>query len=94
VFFGGYSNDLEMIVSQHILMIEVLLFFGYLQTATAVCANIEDWNFLGAVYYIDVTRFTTGYGDFNPKTHLGRSLFCPMAIGGILFVGLIVASIS
>jgi potassium channel subfamily K len=33
-------------------------------------------------------------GDFTPHTHLGRSLFIPMAVGGILFVGLIVASIS
>ena len=41
-----------------------------------------------------MTLFTIGYGDFDPKTHLGRSLLFPMAIGGILFVGLIIASIS
>ena len=30
----------------------------------------------------------------SQHTHLGRSLFIPMAVGGILFVGLIVTSIS
>jgi len=30
----------------------------------------------------------------SKHTHLGRSLFFPMAVAGILFVGLIVASIS
>ena len=36
---------------------------------------------------------TIGFGDFSPKTHLGRSLLFPMAVGGILFLGLIIASI-
>ena len=29
-----------------------------------------------------------------PKTHLGQSLFLPMAVGGILFVGITIASAS
>lgn len=94
VYLGRYSNDFKMTFSQRTLMIQVLLFLGYLLAAAAVYARIEGWDFLDAVYYIDVTLFTIGFGDFSPKTHLGRSLFFPMAIGGILFVGLIVASIS
>ena len=34
-----------------------------------------------------------GFGDYVPKTHLGRSLAFPMVIGGILFVGFIIGSI-
>lgn len=94
VWFGRYSSDFKLTFSQKTLMIQVLLFIGYLLSAAAVYAYIEDWDYLDAVYWVDVTLFTIGYGDFSPKTHLGRSLFFPMAIGGILFVGLIVASIS
>ena len=94
VWLGQYSSDFKLTFSQKTLMIQVLLFLGYLLTAAAVYAYIEDWDYLDAVYWVDVTLFTIGYGDFSPKTHLGRSLFFPMAIGGILFVGLIVASIS
>ena len=94
VWFGRYSSDFKLTFSQKTLMIQVLLFLGYLLAAAAVYAYIEDWDYLDAVYWVDVTLFTIGYGDFSPKTHLGRSLFFPMAIGGILFVGLIVASVS
>ena len=94
VWFGRYSSDFKLTFSQKTLMIQVLLFLGYLLAAAAVYAYIEDWDYLDAVYWVDVTIFTIGYGDFSPKTHLGRSLFFPMAIGGILFVGLIVASVS
>ena len=94
VWFGRYSSDFKLTFSQKTLMIQVLLFLGYVLAAAAVYAYIEDWDYLDAVYWVDVTVFTIGYGDFSPKTHLGRSLFFPMAIGGILFVGLIVASVS
>ena len=75
-------------------MVQVIFFLGYVLAAAAVYAKIEDWDYLDGVYYIIVTLFTIGFGDFTPKTHLGRGLFFPMAVGGILFVGLIVASIS
>lgn len=94
VWLGQYSSDFKLTFCQKTLMIQVLLFLGYLLSAAAVYAYIEDWDYLDAVYWVDVTLFTIGYGDFSPKTHLGRSLFFPTAIGGILFVGLIVASIS
>ncbi len=94
VWFGQYTSDFKLTFSQKTLMIQVLLFLGYLLSVAAVYAYIEDWDYLDAVYWVDVTLFTVGYDDFSPKTHLGRSLFSPMAIGGILFVGLIVASIS
>lgn len=45
------------------------------------------------VYFTIVTLFTIGFGDYAPATHLGRGLLFPMAIGGILFVGLIIGSI-
>ena len=94
VFLGRYSHDFKLTFSQRTLMFQVILFLCYLLSAAAVYARIEDWDYLDAVYYVDVTLFTIGFGDFSPKTHLGRGLFFPMAIGGILFVGLIIASIS
>ena len=45
------------------------------------------------VYFTIVTLFTIGFGDYVPTTHLGRSLLFPTAVGGILFVGLIIGSI-
>lgn len=88
-----FSRGYKLTMSQRSLMLQTLLFLGYLLAAGAVYSNIEDWEYLDAVYYVNVTLFTIGFGDFSPKTHLGRSLFFPMAVGGIIFVGLIIASI-
>ena len=94
VYLGRYSRDIKLTFSQRTLMVQTILFLAYLLAAAAVYSRVEGWEFLDAVYWADVTIFTIGYGDFSPKTHLGRSLFLPMAVGGILFVGLIIASVS
>lgn len=94
VRFGRYSREYKLTMAQRSLMFQTTTFMGYVLCSAAVYSRIEGWFFLDAVYWATVTLFTIGYGDFAPKTHLGRSLFFPMAIGGILFIGLIVASVS
>ena len=94
VYIGKYSKEYKLTMAQRTLMFQTVTFLGYLLAAAAVYARIEGWNFLDSVYWATVTLFTIGFGDFAPKTHLGRSLFFPMSVGGILFVGLIVTSIK
>lgn len=93
VYIGRYSRYFKLTTAQRTLMLQVMLFLGYMLAAAAVYRDIEGWQYLDAIYFVDVTLFTMGFGDFSPKTHLGRGLLFPMAIGGILFVGLIIASI-
>ncbi|MCJ1479073.1 Potassium channel [Lambiella insularis] len=94
VYIGRYSREFKLTMSQRSLMFQTTTFIGYILAAGAVYSKIEGWDYLDGVYFVDVTLLTIGYGDFSPKTHLGRSLLFPMAVGGILFLGLIIASIS
>jgi potassium channel subfamily K len=93
VWIFQFSRGYKLTLSQRSVMLQTTLFLSYLLAAGAVYSRIEGWNFVDAVYYVNVTLFTIGFGEFTPQTRLGRGLFFPMAAGGILFVGLIIASI-
>lgn len=93
VWIGNYSSEFKLSLSQRSLMLQTILFLGYVLAAGGVYSRIEGWDFLDAVYYVNVTLFTIGFGDYSPETHLGRSLYFPMSVGGIIFVGLIIANI-
>ena len=93
IWFKQYSTEFKLSLSQRSLMLQTILFLGYVLAAGGVYSVIEHWPYLDANYFVVVTLFTIGFGDFTPKTHLGRSLFFPFAVGGILFVGVIIANI-
>lgn len=43
----------------------------------------ETWSLMSSVYFMFVTVSTVGYGDFTPKTVLGRFIICIFIIIGI-----------
>ena len=93
IWFRHYSTEFKLSLSQRSLMLQTILFLSYVLAAGAVYSQIESWSYLDSTYFVVVTVFTIGFGDFTPKTHLGRSLFFPFAVGGIIFVGVIIANI-
>ncbi|KAF1349693.1 hypothetical protein BDV97DRAFT_173150 [Delphinella strobiligena] len=93
VWLGKFDRHFKLTLAQRTLMFQVVIFLGYILCAAAVYARVESWDYLDAVYWVTVTALTIGFGDYSPKTHLGRGLLFPMAVGAILFVGLIIASI-
>ena len=93
IFIGQYSNEYKLSLAQRSLMLQTILFLAYVLAAGGVYSLIEGWSFLDSTYFVVVTLFTIGFGDFAPDTHLGRSLFFPFSVGGILFVGVIIANI-
>lgn len=90
---GHYSKEFKLTMSQRTLMLQTISFMVYLLGGAAVYARIEKWRFLDAVYWADITLLTIGIGDFTPKTHLGRGLLFPYAVGGIINIGLVIGSI-
>ena len=91
---GNYSKEFKLTISQRTLMLQTICWLVYLLLGALVYSKIEGWKFLDAVYWADFTLLTIGIGDpFTPKTHLGRAFLFPFAIGGIVYLGLVVGSI-
>lgn len=90
---GHYTREYKLTNSQRTLMLQTIILCFYLVGGAAVYARIEDWRFLDALYWADFTLLTIGVGNFAPRTHLGRGLLFPYAVGGIVILGLIISSI-
>jgi hypothetical protein len=63
---------------------------AYILIGAVVFSKVEGWSFLDGVFWADVTILTVGFGDFKPKTHLGRCLLFPYAVFGIFILFLVV----
>jgi potassium channel subfamily K len=91
---GHYSKEFQLTPSQRTLMLQTIGFMVYLLLGALVFCKVEGWQFLDAVFWADFTLLTVGIGgEFVPKTHTGRSLLFPYAIGGLITVGLVIGSV-
>ena len=52
---------------------------------------VEGWSVQESVYFSFVSGLTIGYGDFAPKTLLGRMLAIGIGVCGILMTALVAA---
>lgn len=52
---------------------------------------VEGWSLQESIYFSFVSGLTIGYGDFAPKTLLGRTLAIAIGVCGILVTALVAA---
>jgi Na+-translocating ferredoxin:NAD+ oxidoreductase RnfE subunit len=60
-------------------------------TLGVVAGLREGWSMQESIYFSFVSGLTIGYGDFAPKTLLGRVLAIAIGVCGILMTALIAA---
>lgn len=69
----------------------ILIFFIVILAGGVVYSYLENWAFLDAIYFSAVTITTLGYGDFVPKTPLGKIFTIIFSLSGIA-IGLYIIS--
>ncbi len=61
-------------------------------TLGQIVTKIEKWNKFDGLYWSFITATTVGYGDIRPVTKLSKTLSVFIAITGVMFTGIIIAS--
>lgn len=64
----------------------IVVFILLILVGGVVYSNIEGWRYLDAVYFTTVTLTTLGYGDFTPKTDVGKIFTIFFSLAGIAIV--------
>ena len=91
---GHYTRHFDLTDEQRNLILQTMVFFVWLAGGGGIFARVCGWTYTDALYFCDVTVLTVGFGDFTGNNDLGRGLVFPYSVGGIIFLGLMVSSIS
>ena len=65
------------------------LFFAtnfFIAIGTVAYLFVEDWSWLDSLYFSVITLTTIGYGDFSPKTYLGKLFTMGYIIIGVSLI--------
>lgn len=93
-FLGHYPQHFTLTDEQRNLILQTMMFFIWLGGGAAVFARTsEQWQFVDALYFCDVTILTVGFGDYSAPNDVSRGLVFPFSVGGIIILGLMVSSI-
>jgi voltage-gated potassium channel len=74
----------------HLLLLAVICVISF---GTVFFHFVEKWNWLDSYYYSVVTLATVGYGDFVPKTAIGRFVATLYIFIGVGIIAVFVQSV-
>ncbi|CAI5759604.1 unnamed protein product [Candida verbasci] len=56
--------------------------------------KIEKWTYFQSIYFCFLCLLTIGYGDYAPKTNLGRTFFISWSIGAVPLMTILISSVG
>ncbi|KAK5660503.1 hypothetical protein OQA88_13051 [Cercophora sp. LCS_1] len=91
---GHYPQQFDLDDSQRALILQTTAFFFWLAGGSAMFCLTEGFTYADALYFAEVSVLTVGFGDFAPATDPGRGFLFVFQFIGIIFLGLVISSIT
>lgn len=91
---GRYPASFNLTTQQRRIMLNNVLLIVWIGLGGILFSFLIDIRFTDGIYYCVVTVTTIGLGDIVPTTNLGRALVLPYALVGVIYLGLIVTTIT
>ncbi|MCQ1536159.1 two pore domain potassium channel family protein [Methanosarcina sp. KYL-1] len=79
LFLRALKKQLENEEFQTLLFLVIMI----LLLGTFFYHNVEGWGWLDSLYFSVITLTTIGYGDFSPKTDLGKAFTMIYVFAGL-----------
>ncbi|CAH2350475.1 outward-rectifier potassium channel Tok1p [[Candida] railenensis] len=76
------------------LILTILNFMVFWLAGATVFYFAEGWSYFNAVYFCFLCLITIGYGDYAPKSYIGRAFFVCWGIGAIPLMTILISNVG
>ncbi|CAX41959.1 outward-rectifier potassium channel, putative [Candida dubliniensis CD36] len=76
------------------LVLTITVFMIFWLIGALIFQRIEKWSYFNAMYFCFLCLITIGYGDYAPKTSLGRVFFVSWAVGAVPLMTILVSNVG
>ena len=76
------------------LMITIAVFMLFWLVGAVIFHYVEGWSYFNSIYFCFLCLITIGYGEFAPKTSLGRVFFVSWAVGAVPLMTILVSNVG
>lgn len=85
---------MKKLTNNEILLVISIFAFTILCLGATFYHFVEGFSWLDAFYFCTITLTTIGYGDFSPKTDMGKLFTIPYAVMGIGILGAFINTLN
>ena len=87
-------THMKKLTNNQVLTLIAAIAFTVLGVGAVFYHYVEGFTWLDSFYFCTITLTTIGYGDFSPKTDLGKLFTIPYAIMGIGILGAVINTLN
>lgn len=92
--YNRFMASTNKLSNNQVLLVIAVVALILLSVGATFYHYVEGFSWLDSFYFCTITLTTIGYGDFSPKTDLGKLFTIPYAIMGIGILGAVINTLN